>query len=184
MADFVRLVPSMLKFGQSLIQHNPFPIRKVKRLERGVPDRVDEQHGPLVHLDAGDADPTDRLIQDAGIIGSVEREIEMQQFAHILQPERGFGMAEPPQHTLDATLDVSGRLGGNDSVLGQTRNSCLYFCSLSTEMNASRAAPSSGVNSAVGSDRAAKRTASSNNLVSFGAVSPATCMRPDRGNLK
>lgn len=64
----------------------------------------------LVHLDTGDANPTNRLIKDAGIIGAIEREIEMLQFAHILQPERGTGIAEPPQHTFNTTLDLTGRL--------------------------------------------------------------------------
>ena len=74
--DFVRLVPAVLEFGERRIQKNPLAIRKVERLERRLPDCFHEQHRSFVNLDARNADPVDRLMYDAGIIGGVKHEIK------------------------------------------------------------------------------------------------------------
>ena len=183
-ADLVCLVPAMLQLGQRLIQKNPLAIRKIERLERRLANRVDEQHRPFVRLDPRNTDAADRLPHHAGVIGGVEHAIELQQLAHIEKCKRGLGVTQPPKHSFDTAVDVRGGLVSEEAILGQGVWLVRQDCSLSTATNASSAALSSEVSAAVGSDRAAKRTASSNSFVSFGPVRPATCKKPDRGTLK
>ena len=121
MPYFVRLVPAVLWSRECRIQKNSFPIRKVESLERGFPDRINEQHRPFADLDSRNADPTDRLTHNAWVVSGVKPAVKLQQFAHILQPERGLGMTQPPQHTLDTTVDVASGLDGDDPVLSQMR---------------------------------------------------------------
>ena len=60
-ADLMRLVPAMLQFRQCRIEHYPFSIRKIERLDRGFADCFEEQHRPLEYLQARDAHSANRL---------------------------------------------------------------------------------------------------------------------------
>ena len=75
--NFVRLVPAALYLGKRPIEKNPFPIGKIEGLERGLPDRVDDQRWPPVDLDSRHADTAERLAYNVRIIGSVECTIDL-----------------------------------------------------------------------------------------------------------
>ena len=54
-----------------------------------------------------------------GVIGRVEHAVKLQQLAHVFKPKRRLGMTKPPQHTLDASVDVPDRLSGKNTVPSQ-----------------------------------------------------------------
>ena len=57
-------------------------------------------------LDGRHPNPRNDLANDGGIVGCVEGTVQFQQFADLIETERGLGIPKPPQHPVDPAVDI------------------------------------------------------------------------------